>query len=80
MSQNRGKPMEEYTFWPDVHEGLRTMYLRTHFAIGEGGFFPAVKVRKVTLNYSMQMTTECAFDTGFKLFPFFALFKTFYHT
>ena len=29
---------------PDVHEGLRTMYLRTHFAIDEGGFFPAVKV------------------------------------
>ena len=27
-----------------MHEGLRTMYLRTHFAIDEGGFFPAVKV------------------------------------
>jgi hypothetical protein len=64
MSQNRGKPMEEYTFWPDVHEGLRTMYLRTHFAIGEGGFFPAVKVRKVIVKYFVQMTAECAFDTA----------------
>ena len=47
QTQNRGKAMEEYTFWPDVHEGLRTMYMRTHFAIDEGGFFPAVKVSKM---------------------------------
>ena len=24
--------MKEYYFWPDVHEGLRELYLRTHFA------------------------------------------------
>ena len=24
--------MEVYYFWPDVHEGLRELYLRTHFA------------------------------------------------
>ena len=35
--------MEEYYFWPDVHEGLRDLYLRTHFANNLGGFFPALK-------------------------------------
>jgi len=49
QSLNKGKPLDEYTFWPDVHEGLRTMYLRTHFAVDEGGFFPAVKVSYTTL-------------------------------
>lgn len=29
---NDGKPLAEYYFWPDVHEGLRELYLRTHFA------------------------------------------------
>ena len=24
--------MAEYFFWPDIHEGLRELYLRTHFA------------------------------------------------
>jgi len=40
---NDGKPMEVYYFWPDVHEGLRELYLRTHSAANHGGFFPAVK-------------------------------------
>jgi len=40
---NGGKPMEEYFFWPDVQEGLRSMFVRTNFASGEGGYFPEVK-------------------------------------
>ena len=40
---NNGKAMKEYYFWPDVHEGLRELYLRTHFAADQGGFFPALK-------------------------------------
>ena len=35
--------MDEYYFWPDVHEGLKELYLRTHFANNLGGFFPAIK-------------------------------------
>lgn len=40
---NKGKPLTEYNFWPDVHEGLKDLYLRTHFASNLGGFFPAIK-------------------------------------
>lgn len=40
---NHGRPMEEYFFWPDVQEGLREMFMRTHFAANTGGFFPAIK-------------------------------------
>ena len=32
---NDGKPMQEYYFWPDVHEGLRELYLRTQFAANQ---------------------------------------------
>ena len=32
---NDGKPMPEYYFWPDVHEGLRELYLRTQFAANQ---------------------------------------------
>lgn len=40
---NGGKPMEEYFFWPDIHEGLKDMFLRTNFASDQGGYFPELK-------------------------------------
>ena len=42
---NGGRPMEEYSFYPDVQEGLRDMFMRTNFASDRGGFFPEMKVR-----------------------------------
>ena len=41
---NGGRPMEEYSFYPDVQEGLRDMFMRTNFASDRGGFFPEMKV------------------------------------
>ena len=42
---NGGRPMDEYSFWPDVQEGLRDMFMRTNFASDRGGYFPEMKVR-----------------------------------
>ncbi len=42
---NGGKPMEEYFFWPDVQEGLKSMFMRTNFATDQGGYFPEMKAR-----------------------------------
>ena len=44
---NGGRPMDEYSFWPDVQEGLRDMFMRTNFASDRGGYFPEMKVRCV---------------------------------
>ena len=41
---NHGRPMEEYSFWPDVLDGLKEMYTRTQFAVDQGGYFPKIKV------------------------------------
>ena len=41
---NGGRPMDEYSFWPDVQEGLRDMFMRTNFASDRGGYFPEMKV------------------------------------
>lgn len=41
---NAGRPMDEYSFWPDVQEGLRDMFMRTNFASDRGGYFPEMKV------------------------------------
>ena len=49
---NGGRPMEEYSFYPDVQEGLRDMFMRTNFASDRGGFFPEMKVR--TFHFSSE--------------------------
>ena len=49
LLNNSGKPMEEYWFWPDVLDGLREMYTRTHFNFDQGGYFPEIKVVYCTI-------------------------------
>lgn len=44
LINNHGRPMDEYYFWPDVHEGLKEMFTRTQFANDQGGYFPEIKV------------------------------------
>jgi hypothetical protein len=43
---NGGRPMDEYSFWPDVQEGLKDMFMRTNFASDHGGYFPEMKARR----------------------------------
>ena len=43
---NQGRPLEEYSFWPDVLDGLKEMFTRTQFAMDQGGYFPQIKVRQ----------------------------------
>jgi len=40
---NQGRPLDEYYFWPDVLEGLKEMFTRTHFIDDYGGYFPEIK-------------------------------------
>jgi len=40
---NQGKPMQEYSFWPDVLDGLKEMFTRTQFKQHLGGYFPMIK-------------------------------------
>ena len=56
---NGGRPMDEYSFWPDVQEGLRDMFMRTNFASDRGGYFPEMKVHSSSrANYTPRSDTR----------------------
>jgi len=40
---NHGKPMEVYSFWTDILDGMKAMFTRTQFAVDQGGYFPEIK-------------------------------------
>jgi hypothetical protein len=60
---NQGKPMDEYFFWPDVHEGLRELYLRTHFAADQVHIHNDISITEII------MTLLCFSFIQGRLFP-----------
>ena len=51
---NHGRGLEEYNFWPDVLDGLKEMFTRTQFAVGQGGYFPRIKVSIILADFHGQ--------------------------